>query len=128
MVIMDDSEANYALSSPITLDNGTWVDIFVTAGDYDGNGTVDLMLGLIDPTKTSATIKMIENSNNLSYAFNGTSITINQKNHSISQLILVTGNLDYDAPEELAIVVTAGFLTSSANGLTSNVETWYYHL
>ncbi len=113
MVIMDDSEANYAISAPVTLDTGTWDDVFITSGDYDGNGTIDIMLGLINPTLTSATIKMIENSNHQTFAFNGTTIDISQKTLLIRQLIMVTGNLDYDRSQELAVVVNAGG------------ETWY---
>lgn len=123
LVIQQDADESYALSTPVNVDNGTYDALFVTAGDYDADGQIDLVLGLVSATG-NASIKMLENTGG-NFAFNGLSVNFSADNFNIAQLVLASGNLDYDNAYELAVVTNAGTLTSTNNNL-SGAEHRYY--
>ncbi len=62
LVIMQDSTQGYAISTPQLVDNNNWDDVFLSKGDYNGNGSVDLMVGMVSPAG-SAKIVMLDNEN-----------------------------------------------------------------
>ena len=122
LVVQQDAAENHTLSQPYSVDNGTYSGLFVEAGDFDGDGDADLMLGLVEPTG-GAVLRMLDNVAG-AFSFNGLSVSIPAINYNISHLVLEAGNFDYDKAYELAVVVNAGTLTSINNSL-SNAEHSY---
>ncbi len=125
LVIQQDAAQNYALSTPVAVDNGTYDAVFMAAGDYDGDGDADLAMGLINGNG-DAVVKMLENIAG-AFSFNGVSLSFPKTTYSIRHMVLEAGNLDYDRAQELAVVINAGNLTSTNNSL-SNAEHRYHIL
>lgn len=119
LVIMQDSAEGYAISTPQLVDNNNWDDVFLSKGDYNGNGSVDLMVGMVSPAG-SAKIVMLGNDNG-TLTLNGQRIDIDLEQYDINHLALASGNLDYDNAVEFAVVANeGGFISTTSNPNTNH--------
>lgn len=117
LVIMQDHANGYTISAPQVVDNNVWNDVFLSKGDYNGNGRMDLMVGMVSPAG-NAKIVMLANDNGV-LALNGQRIDIDLEQYNINHLALASGNLDYDNAYEFAVVANEGSLTSTNNNVTT---------
>lgn len=101
--LVDDAAADYQLGSPSVVDNESVAELFLAAGDLDGDSDVDLLLGLVD-NAGSAEIKLLENQDG-DFRYTGLRLQFPRGVSRITQLVLRTGNLDQDAALELAVAV-----------------------
>ncbi|MGB0867285.1 MAG: FG-GAP repeat domain-containing protein, partial [Granulosicoccaceae bacterium] len=101
--LMDDATEGYQIGSATVVDNESVAELFVAAGDFDGDSDVDLALGLVD-NLGNAEVKMLANEGG-EFRFNGLQLTFPKVVSNINHLVLRTGNLDQDAALELAVVV-----------------------
>lgn len=101
LVIMDGAPS-YAFGEPQVIDTKTWSDVFIEAGDFDGSGSVDLVVGLVDDA--SATIITLANGDT-GFRVEGSPRRIEREGAGRAQLVLEAGNLDRDNALELAAVL-----------------------
>ena len=85
LVIMQDAAEGYALSPATVVDTGTWSNLFLTAGDYDGNGTQDIVVGMT-ASSGGAKLVMLSNDNGV-LALNGRSINIDEEKYSDARIV-----------------------------------------
>ena len=119
--IMDDAAENIQLGEASNIDNRTVDELFLSAGDFDGDSDLDLIVGFITTTG-DAELKYLANQQG-AFSFSGMSWPISQQSFAIGQLVIRAGNLDHDAPLELLLSVNAGAITSSANSIADS-ESW----
>lgn len=122
LVIIDDATENYRIHSASTVDNNTVDEIFIRAGDYDGDSDIDIVAGFISTTGDSE-LKMLANTSGV-LAYNGLSISIPKRSLTIAELVIKSGNLDYDAGWELAVAVNAGNINNTSTSIATT-ESWY---
>lgn len=121
LVIMNDAADDFQISDPIDVDNNTVDDVFLSAGDFDGDSDIDLIVGFITPTG-DAELKFMANEEG-DFRFTGLSWPVLQQTYGIGQLVIRAGNFDQDASIELLVSVNAGSITSGNNGI-SDSEAW----
>lgn len=119
--LMDDAEGDYELGDVMEVDNSSVDEIFLSAGDFDGDSDVDLMVGIIT-TNGDAELKYMANVGG-DFSFTGLSVSISQQNFPIGQLVIKAGNFDHDAAVELLVAVNAGSIVYSNNSIASS-ESW----
>lgn len=102
-VVMQDSTQGYDVSSPVTVNTNSWSKLFVSAGDFDGNSSEDVIIGMTGFTGNSKLV-MLQNDNG-SLNLNGMTIDIDKVMFNNTQLAMASGNLDFDNALELAVAV-----------------------
>lgn len=125
LVIMQDAAEGYTLSTESVVDTNAWSNLFLTTGDYDGNGTQDIVVGMTAEAG-GAKLVMLANDNGV-LALNGLSVDIAKEQYSNTQLAFASGNLDFDNAIELAVVVNEGSLTSSNLNVTSASHRYFVY-
>lgn len=108
LVIMD-GPPDYGFGESLVLDTNTWSDVFVESGDFDGDGRVDLVVGLVGDGDVLLTTFANRSDG---FRVDGTPRVIERPGMGAMQLVLKSGNLDHDAAQELAVV--ANFRDESA--------------
>lgn len=101
LVIMDGAPS-YAFGEPQVIDTKTWDEIFIEAGDFDGNGSADLVVGLIDDA-TATLITLVND--DAGFRVEGSPRRITRQGTGGAQLAMASGNLDRDIALELAVVL-----------------------
>ena len=105
-VVVQDASQNFVMSDAVTLNTASWSHIFASAGDFDGDGREDVMIGMTSFTGGSKLV-MLKNDNG-SLVLNGQSIDIEKRLYDKSQLSMASGNIDYDKAQELVVTVNEG--------------------
>lgn len=103
LAIQRSGEDNYALDSAYSIDSGTWTDLELASGDFDGDGSIDLALGSINSVG-SAFIKLLTNDGQF-FSFTGVQLEFDGSVQDIGQLQLAPGDVDDDNATELAIAI-----------------------
>ncbi len=98
LLIMDGGPS-YAFGEPIVVDTNTWQQVFLESGDFDGDGSVDLVIGLVGETEAKL-VTFLNGEDGLRP--DGTSRSL-QRPGSL-HLSMDSGNLDGDRGLELAVV------------------------
>lgn len=115
-ILEDDGDAANARSTARTLfaNVADLKDLSVAAGDFDGNGSSEVAVGITTPT--TAELRFLKRSADGNFSVQGANTkTFEQKSDgSIMSLELATGNLDRDNPVELAAVFNE-FIAGSPN-------------
>jgi hypothetical protein len=105
-VLVQDASQNFVMSDAVTVNNASWSRLFASAGDFDGDGREDVMIGLTSFTGGSRLL-MLKNDNGI-LTLNGQGIDIEKRLYDNSQLSMVSGNIDYDKAHELVVTVNEG--------------------
>jgi hypothetical protein len=116
LVIMDGAP-DYGFSEPVVVDTGTWDQLFVAAGDFDGNETEDLVIALVSNAEGTTLVTF---ANDGEFRLDGTPRRIERLGEESreTQVVLQAGNIDYDRALELAVVVNQyrGEVSNGAGG------------
>lgn len=109
LVTYQDQTQNFAASEPIVLSNDPAIALTVVGGDFNGDGLTDLVIGL---TMTSAAELLFVHNDNGSLGLTGMTEPLPQASPgSVLDLVMASGNLDYDPSHELVVVVNETFGT-----------------
>ena len=116
LVIMDGAP-DYGFDEPTVIDTGTWDQLFVEAGDFDGNETEDLVIALVSNTDGTTLVTF---ANDGDFRLDGTPRRIERlgEGGGETQVVLEAGNIDFDRALELAVVVNqyGGGVSNGAQG------------
>lgn len=121
LVIMQDAASDFQISAAMDVDNTTVEEVFLAAGDFDGDNDLDLIVGFITPLGDAELKYMVNEEGD--FRFTGVSWPVSQQTYGLAQLVIRAGNFDQDAPLELLVSVNAGSITSSNNGISPS-ESW----
>jgi hypothetical protein len=101
--IMEDSAEGQVFGEASVVDTRVADQLFATSGDFDGNGTVELVIGIV-VYETGTTLLWVDN-DGTQLSPTTTTIDIPRRNGTATQAWLRAGNLDYDKGMELAVVI-----------------------
>ena len=109
--VMEDEDEGFAVSPPVVIDVEVRDQIFLSAGDFNGDGGVDIVAGLVSYGSAS-TLVMLEN-RQATLTLSNRRVTLPHAGGAETQLAFSAGNVDYDRAFEIAVVVNenAGELT-----------------
>lgn len=100
-VVIMDGAPDYTFGAPIVVDTNTWRSISVASGDFDGNGSIDLAFGLVG--EGDAILTRLLNTEG-GFRPDGQAFDVEGVRPGTRELILESGNVDFDAAQELAVV------------------------
>jgi hypothetical protein len=107
--IIDDSEDGFAESDDTLGDGDGIIDVAVVGGDFDGDGESEIVVGLT--FADSAELRFLTRSGS-SWSFDNAltkSYAADFSDSSTLTMELASGNMDYDSPEELALLINEFF-------------------
>lgn len=103
--LVDDQAASYAESETrLTLEEGV-LDLQVASGDFDGDGTDELVIGLSKADEAKLLFVSADGSGGFALDSSLTQTLSPAVADSQLTLELATGNLDYDGGDELAVIL-----------------------
>lgn len=102
--IIDDLAAGFAITGDTLGDGDNILDVSIAAGDFNGDGIDQIAVGLSFANR--AELRILEGDAS-SYAFDDTTTQTYDLNfdNPITSIELASGNIDYDNPAELAVIV-----------------------
>ena len=102
--IIDDSEDGFAEMEETLGDGDDIVDVAVVTGDFNGDGSAQIAVGI--GLADGAELRFVQNGSGYSFDDARTkSYGLSFPDSTFVTLELASGNLDYDSPEELGVVV-----------------------
>lgn len=106
--VIEDAEAGFAAGQPTTVADAAPLDVAVAAGDFDGDGRGDLLLALV--FEDGVELRTLENDGAGGFGPGMGAVTVPRVSpDGVLDVALAAGNLDYDNPWELAVVVNERF-------------------
>ena len=122
--IIDDLEGDFAVSD-FTLGDGDPIrDLAIVAADFNGDGTAQIALGV--GFDEGAELRFLDASDDYTADDSLTqSYGVSFEDRTSITLELAAGNLDYDNPAELALVVNE--LSTDFNGRITGASTLYLY-
>lgn len=125
--VFDDESENFIESSESTLTtaNPSWLALLT--GDFDGNGSDQIALAIVDDTVGSVELHFLNGSKSTSYTITAGLSKTWSATESNSQLgiEMASGRLDRDAGEELVVVINETF-GNGQNQSPGNGKSNYY--
>lgn len=126
--ILQDGDEAYAVGAPVTVSLDDASQLFLAAGDFDGSGSVDLVVALTHTGDGGTTVTFLSNNSGAFTVEADSAWTIPTVVFNQTQVDLAVGNLDSDMAAELVLVVneygTAGLLSGS--GTTNDGSSRYF--
>lgn len=106
--LVDDAEAGFAAGQPFEVADAAPLDVALEAGDFDGDGRGDLLLALVFADRVE--LCTLENDGAGGFEPGMGAVTVPRVSpDGALDVSLAAGNLDYDNPWELAVVVNERF-------------------
>ena len=128
MVVMQDESDGFTLSTPLLIDLEDRDQLFLAPGDFNGDASVDVVIGLVSYGFDSSLV-MLENVQG-SLVLSNRVVTLPRMGGVETHLVLSAGNVDYDVAAELGVVVNEADaeITSLTRGLATIKGTARYFL
>ncbi|NOX76564.1 MAG: VCBS repeat-containing protein [Gammaproteobacteria bacterium] len=122
--IIDDLENGFTFLPPITISNLDPQEIQIAAGDFNGNGRMDVVVGL--SLDTGAQLLWLENSADGGLGLSDASLTLSPISGATElSLAMAVGNLDYDNPDELVVVLNEYFTQDSGTNPDTGISRYF---
>jgi hypothetical protein len=121
--VYDDKQAGFAAIQTLTVATASPNEIVADTGDFNGDGYSEMVIGLSFPDSgqlvflesVEGELQLAGASRALPQAFDGSEL----------HLAMAVGNLDYDSPQELAVVVNEAYTQPSDTGLLLGTSRYF---
>jgi len=125
LVVIEDKQANFAASTPKLVSTQQAEFLGIAAGDFNGDGAPEAAVALMQ--SDGVRIVFLANTNGV-LGVSAQSIVLPQTNSNADEIqaVIEVGNLDYDNPQELAVVVNE-YNDSVTVGPTDGTSRYYIY-